>query len=165
MPRAAAAVWTVQGTLLVVAASGIVGATSLGWGTGDAPGPGMFPGIASVVLLVFTLGGLARHWRSTSRTPAPAPGDEDGAAGEGANLARLLAYAAALLLAAFTFEPLGYPLAAAAALLVMLVAGERVRLARALLITVIAVAATWGLFAALLDVPLPMLPAALRGLS
>jgi len=156
-------VWTVQGTLLLVAASGIVGATSLGWGSGDAPGPGMFPGIASVLLLVFTLGGLVRQLRSTSRTPAPAAGDEAGEAGEGANPARLLAYAAALLLAAFTFESLGYPLAIALALMVMLVAGERVRLAKALVITLLAVVATWGLFAGLLDVPLPMVPPPLRG--
>jgi len=46
---------------------------------------------------------------------------------------------------------------------VMLVAGERVRLAKALVITLLAVVATWGLFAGLLDVPLPMVPPPLRG--
>lgn len=161
MARSAAAVWTVQVALGVVAVCGIAGATTLGWGTGDAPGPGMFPGLASVVLLVFTVAGIARRLRGT---PVAAVGVGHADEHEGSNVPRLVAYVAALLLAAFTFRTLGYPLSAALALLVMLVAGERVAIGRAVLITVLAVSATCALFALLLDVPLPMLPTFAGGL-
>lgn len=161
MARSVAAVWTVQVALGVVAVCGIVGATALGWGTGDAPGPGMFPGLASVVLLVFTSAGIARRLRGMAvETAGVGPADEH----EGNNVPRLVAYVGALLLAAFTFQTLGYPMSAALALLVMLVAGERVTIGRAGLITLLAVGATCALFALLLDVPLPMLPTFVGGL-
>ena len=154
----------VQGVLAVTAACGIAGATGLGWGTGHAPGPGMFPGIASVALLILTLVGMTRPVGIASRiTPIESVAGD--AKDEATNVRRLTAYVVGLLVAAFTFGFFGYPLSAALALLIMLVAGERVRVWRAVLITVLAVAATWAVFSLLLDVPLPMMPPLLRGLS
>lgn len=150
MARRTATAWVVQCALVAVALAGLAGASQLGWGTGASPGPGMFPGIASATLLVFNLLAMVR--------PGASPADE-----EGGHPRRLLAYAAALLVAAFGLGILGFPLATALAVLIMLVPGEGLPARRALVVAVLAVAGTVAVFHGLLGVPLPLLPVAWPG--
>lgn len=137
----------VQSCLVAIALAGLGGALDLGFGTGDAPGPGMFPGIASGALLALALAGLA------ARAPRARAGEPPFAA------RRLASYVAGILLLGFSFGLLGYPAAAFCALIVVLVVGERLSWGRAVLIAVLAAGATTALFALVLGVPLPMAPA------
>jgi putative tricarboxylic transport membrane protein len=136
----------VQLLLMAVAVAGLFGSNNLGWGSGDAPGPGLFPGIASVMLLVLAGAGFATRPPSLRAPTEPIA------------LRRLGWYVAGVVLAGTLFAVLGYPMAAALALIVILIGGERLTWWRACIVAVLAVGATTALFMFLLDVPLPIAP-------
>lgn len=50
--RALLRMWAGPAALVVIGAGGVIGSLQLGLGTGSAPGPGMWPAIASGVILV-----------------------------------------------------------------------------------------------------------------
>ena len=133
-----------------IALAGMTGGLRLGLWSDEDPGAGLFPFFCAAMLVAFLLIRLARGRKGL--TPVMEPGAK--------NPVRLALYVAALVTVALLFDALGFPLAAAIALLLVLISAEKVPPIRAVAISACMVAATVILFDYALNVPLPWGPLA-----
>ncbi|MGP4727189.1 tripartite tricarboxylate transporter TctB family protein [Agrobacterium deltaense] len=108
------------------------------WSYGE-PAAGLFPFVASVLLIGTSL--------ACARETTPA--------GEPIDLPRLIAYCAALAFFCLLLELIGFALSAFLFLAVVLLIIERMNRKAAIFIAVTFAFSTWGLFEGLLSVPLP----------
>ena len=133
-----------------IAIAGMTGGLRLGLWSDEEPSAGLFPFFCAAMLLAFLVFRLARG--RTGLTPVMEPGAK--------NPVRLALYVAALVAMASLFDALGFPLAAAIALVLVLIFAERVPPVRAAAISACMLVATVILFDFALNVPLPWGPLA-----
>ncbi|MBA3518508.1 MAG: tripartite tricarboxylate transporter TctB family protein [Rhizobiales bacterium] len=139
--------WSGLAALFAVALCAVAFALRYGIWVDAGPGPGLFPLIAALLIVIAS---PAVALELARPVPAqPDTGDEHvGTPG------RLLTYMAVALAWPFLLEPLGYAPASAVAVLVLLVAGG-VGWIASLAVTAAAVGGSYLLFDTLLEVPLP----------
>ena len=148
---------TWDGSRVMGAAAAVVGAATaaLAWGLREGtstggPGTSFLP--VTLGGLMVLLGAVIALAPARPKPPDPAPGGE---AGTGSTPGRALATVAAMGAYTLLFDRLGFLLATAALLAVLVrMYGER-RWAVVLAVAVCATGATYGLFAVWLKVPLP----------
>jgi len=139
--------------LLLLGVVGIIAARRHAMWDFFEPGPGLFPLAAALLVAGSAALALAAALRARLRGAAAA-----GAAAEPAQVAewpRLLVYAAVAILWPLAFEPLGFLLSSALALLAAFRIGERMAWPASLLFAGATVLAGWLLFERMLGVPLP----------
>lgn len=113
-------------------------------------GPGTFPGIIAVVMLVG--GGILFIGGIRSRAPALVLADWVHTPGAAGRMAAVIAF---VVLYIFTSKPIGFPIVVPVLLTALLMV-MKVRPLWAVLIALITTAAFWFLFARVLLVPLPL---------
>jgi putative tricarboxylic transport membrane protein len=136
---------TVRVSSCCLAAIGIASAITawrLGLWQAGAPGPGLFPLLAALMLFGTSIGAAMQR-----------PGDLGGA--EPADRTRLLRYALAMLAFAIAFGLLGVVLATFGFVVGVLRGIERLRWSQALAVAALLAALSWIVFRQLLGVPLP----------
>ena len=139
--------------LVLLAAAGgyLIVALRLPFGAVARPGAGFYPVIVAVFAIVVALGATAIAFRTTPR------GEADAVALDAAARRRVVISVVALAAFCLVLPWLGYPAAACAFVTVVLrYLGSR--WTTALLMGVLSAAGSYGLFAGLLDVPLPRGP-------
>jgi putative tricarboxylic transport membrane protein len=136
--------------LVLLAAGGIylILALQLPFGAAARPGAGFYPVIVAVFAVVVALAATASAFRATPR------GEADAVALDAAARRRVVISVAALAVFCLALPWVGYPAAAFAFVTVVLryLGG---RWTTALLTGALSAAGSYGLFAVLLDVPLP----------
>jgi len=131
--------------VLAVGALGVaalVGSLKVGIWDRAGPGPGLFPLLASTLIVGCTALRLLTKFQLVQTDTAP-------------HWRRLGFYVAALLALVVLFWTLGFPLSCALALMVMVYLGERRPLLQSVVFAVAATAASLVLFDFILSVPLP----------
>lgn len=137
--------------LLVAAGAYLILALQLPFGAAARPGAGFYPVIVAVFALVVALAATTSAFRSTPGAAAEAV-DLDAAARR-----RVVISVAALVAFCLALPWVGYP-AAAFAFVTIVLRYLGARWTTALLTGALSSAASYGLFAVLLDVPLPRGP-------
>ena len=137
--------------LLVAGGVYLTLALQLPFGAAARPGAGFYPVIVAVFAIVVALGAAASAFRTTPRGPA------DAVTLDAASRRRVVISVAALAVFCLALPWVGY-LAAAFAFVVVVLRYLGSRWATALLTGVLSSAGSYGLFALLLDVPLPRGP-------
>ena len=137
--------------LLVAAGVYLILALRLPFGAAARPGAGFYPVIVAVFAIVVALAATASAFRATSRA------EPDAVALDAAARRRVVISVVALAAFCLALPWVGYPAAALAFVAVVLrYLGSR--WTTALLMGVLSAAGSYGLFAVLLDVPLPRGP-------
>jgi hypothetical protein len=137
--------------LLVTAVVYLTQSLRLPFGTIARPGAGFYPVLVAVFAIVVGLAATAHAFRHAPRAEA------DVSEGDASARGRVVISVVALVVFCFALPWIGYPLAAFGFVTVVLryLGG---RWSTALLTGVLSSAGSYGLFAALLDVPLPRGP-------
>ena len=147
------------GLMLVVGLVYETMATSMPRGTLAYPGPGFFPMVVGVFLIVTALGCLVQEFlpRVSGRDPAaPSAASEDAAAVPERNLAKTAQLTALMIAYIFILKPLGFPLAICAFLaLAIRIFGYR-RWLPTLAMAAIIAGISYVSFVLWLKVPLPL---------
>ena len=142
---------TVPLVLLVAAAVYLTLALRLPFGAAARPGAGFYPVIVAAFAIVVGLAATASAFRRAPRAEA------DGVALDAASRRRVVISVVALVAFCLALPWVGYP-AAASAFVALVLRYLGSRWTTAVLTGVLSSAASYGLFAVLLDVPLPRGP-------
>jgi len=139
--------------LVLLAAAGVylAFALRLPFGAAARPGAGFYPVIVAVFAVIVALAATASAFRDVPR------GEADAAELDGAARRRLVISVVALAAFCLALPWVGYP-AAALAFVTVVLRYLGARWTTALLTGVLSAAGSYGLFAVLLDVPLPRGP-------
>ncbi|MCC7426876.1 MAG: tripartite tricarboxylate transporter TctB family protein [Alphaproteobacteria bacterium] len=139
--------------LLLLGIVGIVAARRHAMWDYFEPGPGLFP--LATALLVAGSAALAVGVAVRARLRASGAADEGAMPSSVEDRSRLLIYAGIAILWPLAFEPMGFLLSSALALLAAFRIGERMAWLPSLLFAAGSVLAGWLLFERMLGVPLP----------
>src|SRR5262245_59886678 len=134
--------------LLAAAGAYLALALNLPFGGGARPGAGFYPVLVAIFAIVVAVAAAVNAFRAAARSEAEAAGL--GAAAR----RRVLISVVALAVFCFALPWIGYP-AAAFGFVAIVLRSLGGRWSTALLAALLSAAGSYGLFAALLDVPLP----------
>jgi hypothetical protein len=135
---------------LLLGGAYLIGSFSLPLGPAAQPGPGLFPVLVGIAMIIFSL-----HLFIQSLKPEEIPGEEEDPFPRGKDLQRVAFIAGALILFAVSLKIMGYILSSAVLIGVVLRVLGLKSWARILLISTLTAALSYLLFASVLEAPLP----------